>query len=169
MAEQSIVVEIDLGISSEDLSITVDDQRIDLCQRTIMIKEYLNQILKDRGDFLLMRRILKDRTDEFQPESLVDRPALIKIKFPDRARVGSGHLLDIHSSRRADDQNNIAPQSVDRYACVKFFFDINSADDQDLFNRIFFNLKILYLPERFLKIFFFLNDPDPAGLAPSAN
>src|SRR6266850_379996 len=58
MPVQRVVVDGELRVERLDLAVRRDDQRVDLGEHRVELLEHLVELLDDRGDLLLLRRVL---------------------------------------------------------------------------------------------------------------
>ncbi len=131
VAEQGVVVEVDLGIDRHDPLIVGQHQRVDLGQTAVLFDEDLREPV-DRIDRLFcgisrqaQRPGQRARLELLQPQVRV-HPLL-----EDGGRVAAGDLLDLHAALATGHQHRLVPCAVDDDAEVELGGDRDGLGDHE--------------------------------------
>ena len=130
MAEQAVVVEIELGVQRDHATVAGDDQRIDLGERRVGLVECTIQALQHLPALLETRfrnaDLARDGIGLGIGEALhrIDEDL---VNFLGRLR---GDFLDVHAAFRARHQHHALRPPIDDHPDVKLFADVRAFFDQ---------------------------------------
>ena len=135
VAEQGVVVEVELAVERQHVAAGRDDQRVDLGERGVGVDEELDEVLEERRP--LLGRIAGEaerladlpRLEIGQAEADVDRHAEDLLG----GLVGDG--LDLDSPFGRGHQDRALQAAVDRHAQVELAGDVVPDGDQHLGDR----------------------------------
>src|SRR5690606_39663438 len=90
LAEQRVVLDVDLRVERDEVPVAGDDQRVDLDEARVALDEELHELRQELMQLLLLVWI--------EPEPEADPPGLIRLKAGRRMKV-HGEDLDRKSTR----------------------------------------------------------------------
>ena len=133
MPVERVVVDRELRVERLHLAVGRDDQRVDLAQHRVALDEGLVELLDDRGDLLLLARIL-DAGAVDEPARLPGLEALERVDVQAHERVGIllGDLLDLDAALRREHEERLLLAAVERDREVVLLRDVRGALDPEL-------------------------------------
>ena len=133
MPEERVVVDRELRVERLDLAVGRDDQRVDLAEHRVELDERAVELLDDRGDLLLLARIL-DAGAVDQPARDPGLEALGRIDVQPHERVGIlfGDLLDLDTALRREHEERLLRAAVERDREVVLLRDVGGLLDPEL-------------------------------------
>ena len=140
---ESVVVEIEFRVESEQLAFRRHDERIDLYHGTITLHEELEEVAEELG------RLVHQRAG--QPESSGDVARLvghepkrgIHADAKDFFRRLLGDRLDVHSAFRAGDDHRRRRGAVEKDGEVEFTKNVHSLSNKDLSDLLAFRTGLM--------------------------
>ena len=130
MAEQRVVVEVDLGVEREQPPVGRRDKRIDLEQRSVRIEERLVEAGQKlhRGIDLLRAQPQLER--DLARLKRLEAHARIDVLLQNRIRIFRRDLLNLHPARRRRHEHRLALGAVHQNSQVEFLLDGQRLFDQ---------------------------------------
>src|SRR5262249_56689820 len=124
------------------------------------------ELLDDRGDLLLLARILDARAVD-QASRLVGLIPLERVDVESRERVGVllCHLLDLDATLRREHEQRLLRAAVERDREVVLLRDVGRALDPELAHDVPANVEPKDVTRLLLCVIGAVREPDAAGLA----
>ena len=135
LAEQRVVLDVDLRIECHDVALVGDDQRVDLDQARVALEI---ELVERAGDDLELGDLRA-----FEAETVGERAAVRTLQ----ARRGMNldaddllgglrcDLLDVHAARGRGDEGDAAGVAIEQHAQVQLAGDLRARLDVDLVDR----------------------------------
>ncbi len=132
MTEERVVVEVDLGVESDNRLLGRDDERIDLHERAVVFHEQPVEVL-DHG-----RKALDRCRRQIEPEG--ELPAVVALKpeqridknLDDLLRSLGSYVLNVHAAGLAGHNDDFGRRSVGNDAEIKFLGNVQPLLHQQL-------------------------------------
>ena len=133
MTEERVVVDGELRVERAHLAFGRDDERVDLAEHRLRRDERLVELLDDRGDLLLLARIL-DAAVVHEPARVPRMAALerVDVEPHERVRARRGDLLDVHPALRREHEERLLRAAVEREREVVLALDVRGPLDPQL-------------------------------------
>ena len=130
VAEQRVVVEIDLGIEREQAAIGGGDERIDLHQRSVGVLESLVQAGHELHGLIDLLRLQAELERHLARLKCFQAHARIDVFLEMACGILRGDLLDFHAARGRRHKHRLAFRAIDHDAQIKFVLDGQRLFDQ---------------------------------------
>ncbi len=137
MPVERVVVDRELRIERLDHSAGRDDQRVDLAEHGVEARVGLEELRHDRGDLLLLRRIV-DTGLVHQPPGLprVEPLERVDVEAHERLRCGGGDLLDVHAALRREHEQGLPGATIEGQRQVVLLLDLRRLLDPELVDDV---------------------------------
>ncbi len=126
MAEEGVVVEVDLGVEADEAAGLGDDQRVDLEEAHVLLDEGL----VERGDQLVAGRDLGTGKPEAEGDAAPEMRRVagrrVDMDGDDLLRCLGGDLLDIHAAGLGGDEGDAAGRTVDQDREIELARDLRA-------------------------------------------
>ena len=167
MAVQGIVVDRELRVEGAHFALRRHDQRVDLAEHRVALHEDPVELLDDRGDLLLLARIV-------DPRGKKESTGVEGLEADERLDVEAGEsigallcdLLDVHAALGGQHEERLLLAPVERDREVVLLGDLGRPLDPELLDDVPSDVETKDLLGRLTGFERLLRKLDPAGLSP---
>ena len=169
MPEERVVVDRELRVERLHLAVGRDDERVDLAEHRVELDERLVELLDDRGDLLLLARILDaGAVDEAPRHPRLEALGRVDVQPDERVRVLLGDLLDLDAALRREHEERLLRAAVERDREVVLLRDVGCLLDPELADDVAADVETEDVARLRLRVGRIVGELDAAGLAAAA-
>ena len=130
MAEERIIVEVDLGVEGEELVVFGCDKGVDLDQRGVGFDVGLVKAQKELDGVVNLRRFETQRKGQLARLPTAKADGRIDRLLEDGLGCFGGHLLDLHAAGLRGHEDQLACGAIENDAEIEFAVDGSALFDE---------------------------------------
>src|SRR5690625_3071798 len=169
LAEDGVLIEGDLAIEGNDLSVFGAYQRVDLNQGRVFAEVDVGEFLQYRNDLLGYIRSESGLLDDLTRFGLVDAGVRIDRNFGERLGALNSQLFDVHAALNAGHRQVGAVRTVQQEREVVLFCDLVALSDHHGVDRVALDVHPQDLAGLFTGLLRGVCQLNAAGFAAAAN